>query len=303
MLNVGNRAYRRPTQRGASERLTRGDQPALDWTSGLDSRRDEPTMPKAATAPLPEVKSAGSHRSLPRRPTPAERRWLVASGAGVAALAVVGSLILFLSQPHKLLASACGAGGCRLGVTRPEAQPPAGGPASAHKAIRRSHPTATHSTVQPSPAPARTHPTPEPTSSSPGPQPTRSSPASPAPTPTTTAPSTTPTPSPTASPTQGPYQVSYAVVHQHPHSFQGKFTIVNDGSTAINGWELVAVLPDDQIRSVWDGRFHIDGDTLYIDPSSSQQTIAPGATLTENFIAHGTTTTLTSCMFNGTTAC
>lgn len=89
------------------------------------------------------------------------------------------------------------------------------------------------------------------------------------------------------------------MVRQHPRGFQGKFTIVNDGSTALRGWELAVVLPNDQIRSVWDGRFHTDGDTLYIDPSASQQTIAPGATLTENFSAHGTTTTLTSCTFNG----
>lgn len=90
-------------------------------------------------------------------------------------------------------------------------------------------------------------------------------------------------------------------MHQHPHSFQGKFTIVNDGSTAINGWELVVVLPDDQIRSVWDGRFHAEGDTLYIDPSSSQRTIAPDGTLTEDFIAYGATTTLASCTFSGET--
>lgn len=89
------------------------------------------------------------------------------------------------------------------------------------------------------------------------------------------------------------------LVRQHPHSFHGKFTIVNDGSTTINGWELVVELPDDRIDSVWDGTFHTDGDTLYIDPSSSQQTIVPGATLTENFVAHGSTTTPTSCTFNG----
>ena len=108
-----------------------------------------------------------------------------------------------------------------------------------------------------------------------------------------------PSPTPTASPTPGQVQVSYQVVSQHPHSFRGKFTIVNNGGTAVNDWELVVVLTDDQIRSVWDGRFHTDGDTLYIDPSSSQKTIGPGATLTENFTAHGTTTTLTSCTFNG----
>lgn len=66
---------------GASEELTRRDQPAFDWTGDLglrrqrdgrsaSTRRDGP-MPRAATAPLTEVKSAGSHRSLPRRPTSA----------------------------------------------------------------------------------------------------------------------------------------------------------------------------------------------------------------------------------------
>jgi hypothetical protein len=88
-------------------------------------------------------------------------------------------------------------------------------------------------------------------------------------------------------------------VRQHPHSFHGKFTIVNNGSAAINGWELAVVLPNDTVVSVWDGVFHTEDGTVYIDPSSSQQTIAPGASLTENFIADGTTTTPTSCAFNG----
>jgi len=88
-------------------------------------------------------------------------------------------------------------------------------------------------------------------------------------------------------------------VRQHPHSFQGKFTIVNTGTTAVSGWELAVVLPNDDVRSVWDGSFHTSGGTVYIDPSSSQRTIAPGASLTENFIAHGSTTSPTSCTFNG----
>jgi hypothetical protein len=218
-------------------------------------------------------------------------------------------MILFLWPSSKLTASACGAGGCGHGVTRTfgGTQPPAGTPGSAHKALRRTHPT----TAQPPANPTTSHPAPNPTSSSPDPQPTRSSPAptttptSPTPTPTTTAPGSGPTPSPTptstptSSPTQTSVEVSYALVHKHPHSFQAKFTIVNNGSTAINGWELVVELPDDRIDSVWDGQFHTDGDTLYIDPSSSQQTIAPGAALTENFEAHGSTTAPTTCAFNG----
>jgi len=93
--------------------------------------------------------------------------------------------------------------------------------------------------------------------------------------------------------------VSYTLVRRHPHNFHGKFTIVNNGSTAINGWELAVVLPNDTVVSVWDGVFHTADGTVYIDPSSSQHTIAAGASITENFIAQGSTTTPTSCTFNG----
>jgi hypothetical protein len=98
---------------------------------------------------------------------------------------------------------------------------------------------------------------------------------------------------------QASVKVSYSVVRQHPNSFQGQFTIVNNGSTAITGWQLVVVLPGDRIRAVWDASFHTNGDTVYIDPPRSLRTIAPGATLIENLAAHGSTTAPTSCTFNG----
>jgi hypothetical protein len=324
VLNAGGRAHRRPTQREAGERLTRGDRPALDWTGDLGSQRareapsestrhDGPTRPPLATARLPLEESAGNHRVVSRGKRQAfslawpgplgERRWLAAIG-GVAALAIVGGLILFLSRPSStLLADACRAGDCRQGVTFGGAKPPGGAPASTHRAVHGTHPTATSPTAQHSTGPTGSHPGPNPSSSSPGPQPTKSSPAptSPRPTPTTTAPSASPTPSPTStsSPAPQPVQVSYTLVRQHPHSFQDQFTIVNNGNTAINGWELVVVLPHDRIRAVWNGLFHTDGDALYIDPSKSQQTIAPGGSLTENVTAHGSMPTPTSCTFNG----
>jgi hypothetical protein len=89
------------------------------------------------------------------------------------------------------------------------------------------------------------------------------------------------------------------VVNRHPHSFQGQFTIVNNGSTAIKGWDLAVVLPGDRIREVSDASFHTDVDTVYVDPTQSQRSIAPGATATETFTADGSTTTMTSCTFNG----
>ena len=265
----------RPMQRDAREHLTRSAQPTLDWPDDIGQRPGEPTMPDAASAPQPELRSAGSHRAsaggrrlarwMARLGLMNERRRLAAIGAAFAALVIAGGMILYLSEPS--------------------AKGLAGAPASAHKLVHRPHaiptqPTAGQSRAGHSPAPTRSHPTPSPTRSSPA--------ASPKPTSTTTA-----------SPTETQVKVSYAVVRQHPHSFQGQFTIVNNGSAAVNGWELVVVLPGDDIRSVSGGSFHTHGDTVYIDPSGSQRSIAPGATVVENFTAHGSTTALAGCTFNG----
>jgi hypothetical protein len=287
VLNAGHSARQSPTRRDTAQRDTaqrdttagnplRGGRPALDWTGdrplhGMDdarftsTRHDAPTRPRPAKAPLPRLSFGAGHRASKHG---TKRRWLAIIVAvwalvAVGALAVVGGTILFLSRPSSK----------PLAGTSP--------PASRHRAIPRPRPAATHSTARPSPRPTRTHPTPNPSRSS----------AAPASTPT-------PTSTPTASHAQQ-VKVSYAVVRQHPHSFQGQFTIVNDGSTAVTGWKLVVVLPGDRIHAVWDGSFNTDGDTLYIEPSTSQQTIAPGASLTENLTAHGSTTTPTSCTFNG----
>jgi endoglucanase len=88
-------------------------------------------------------------------------------------------------------------------------------------------------------------------------------------------------------------------VHQWQNGFQGQFTIDNKGSKPIHGWELTAVLSGDQVRWAWPAWFHMSGDTLTLDPPPSQKTIPPGTSLTENFMADGTTTSPSSCTFNG----
>ncbi len=45
--------------------------------------------------------------------------------------------------------------------------------------------------------------------------------------------------------------------------------------------------------------FSMSGSTLTLTPQSSQNTIPPGTSLTENFLANGTTTSPSSCTFNG----
>jgi hypothetical protein len=89
------------------------------------------------------------------------------------------------------------------------------------------------------------------------------------------------------------------VVQQWQGGFQGQFTIVNQGTAPINGWELRAVLPFDRIDSVWDAVYHVLGDTLVLDPPSYQTTIPPGGSLTENFTANGRWTKPIGCTFNG----
>lgn len=110
-----------------------------------------------------------------------------------------------------------------------------------------------------------------------------------------------PTPTPSASPTTRPVSVSlsYTLVQQWQGGFQGQVTIVNNGGTAINGWQLSLVLPRDHITATWDATFQTDGDILILNPPSYQTTIQPGASLQESFVARGHTPYPVGCSFNG----
>lgn len=288
MLRASGHMQRRQAQRDADELLIRGSQPALDWTGdvGSLSTRDARSAPNTDDEPTGPLAMTASPRTSEQKASTdllAGRRRLVAIGAGSAGLAIIAGVILVLSgQPPKLPASACGPRACHQGVSRKVGSPRS--PSTGTHKVGRSHPGNSRGTARPSHLPTPT-----------------SSPA----TPTTAAPSQTPTPSPTPTPTQSrspaknPVNVSYSVVYQSGNGFQGQFTIVNNGSKTINGWEIAAVLPNDHIQAAWYATYHTNGDTLYLDPTFLQQTITPGATLTENFDATGTTTTPTSCTFNG----
>jgi cellulase/cellobiase CelA1 len=95
--------------------------------------------------------------------------------------------------------------------------------------------------------------------------------------------------------------VTYTLEHTWDGHFQGEFTLVNSGSTAISGWELTVTLPGDTVEWAWDASWHMNGDELIMDPSSDQATIGAGATITEHVMAQGSTTSPTSCTFNGLT--
>ena len=89
------------------------------------------------------------------------------------------------------------------------------------------------------------------------------------------------------------------LVSQSDGGFRGKFIIVNDGRNRIDGWQLSVTLPNDDVTAVWDAKYRMSNGTLVMNPPTSQEVIAPGGSLTENITAEGSTTTPTSCTFNG----
>jgi Cellulose binding domain len=154
-------------------------------------------------------------------------------------------------------------------------------------------------------APASAPATPSTSSSAPAVSASPAPPASAAPSATPSATAASPTASvsagadPTVSPALRLVRVTYSVIQQSKSGFQGQFVIVNRSHTAIKDWRLVVVLPSDQVESAWDGSFSQTGDTVTFVPPAYALSIAPGARLTEQFTAAGTTVRPVSCTFSG----
>lgn len=240
------------------------------------------------------------------------RKWLLALArhgdsvaigtiAGITAFAICALIVAPYYMP-RVLATKCPTGHCHV-IT---SHAPRTTPTLTATPESRVHPTAGRSATLFASMPAGTAPVestppattvPATTSSATTPSATTPPATTPAPPPT----SPPPPPTPSASPTQdgSMVSVSYTLVQQWRDGFQGQFTIVNNGSAAINGWELSAVLPHDQIDTVWDATWHTNGDTLIMDPPSNQMTIPPGASLEEHFVAQGDMTSPIGCTFDG----
>jgi hypothetical protein len=173
---------------------------------------------------------------------------------------------------------------------------PAAGPSSgrAHGRSRASSapmPSASSSAPVAGPAPVQS-PTPAP-----------AQPPTPTPTPVP-GPTPTPTPSPTPSPTPTPagadVTVSYSTLWQWDGGFKGELDIVNQGDSAVNGWQLVITLPGDQVQSVWNANWQQDDwDSVIMTPVPSDQVIEPGTSVSVVFVAQGDPAEPTDCTFNG----
>jgi Cellulose binding domain len=208
----------------------------------------------------------------------ARPHWPTILGAAVAVIAAAVGVSLTL--PPATPAGRCAGRACHPAAGQLRTEPPAGPAAS---------PAGPARAVSSSAMPAARRPTPA----------AESAPAA-------SAPTSTPAPAPPAStapvstaPAGSPVSVSYTLVKVWDGGFQGEFTIVNDSGAPVDGWQLAAELPGDQVQSAWDASFQVVGDTMILTPPSYQVTIEPGASLAEHFTAGGTGTEPQSCTFNG----
>lgn len=259
-----------------------------------------------------------------RPPRPGLGSWIAgpgryAAGTAAAVLAISGAGVGFIVQqsgsgtPHvdaKSTSSSCGLVNCAALRSDASGAAPVSAPASS---THLGSATTTHRdphSAQPAAAPAGTTPSDTPTASSAAPtapasppSPTLTPTPSPAPTPAPTS-----TPSPTPSPTPPPpapaaaapeVTVTYSTSPHHRDGFFGHLTIENEGTAAVNGWQLVITLPGDNVDWVWNAQWQLNGDSLVLSPASGGDVIEPGQSVSVNFSAQGDTTSPTSCTFNG----
>ncbi len=201
----------------------------------------------------------------------ARRRWYVALGTGAGIMALASSVIIFQPQhsPGTSM-TMCGQVPCTGGlpqVVTPIVAPGAG-------TITKRRPYSPAPTVSPTPV---------------------------------SAPSTSPAsvPSPTASAAaQLPagVTISYVIVTSWDGGLIATFTITNESSTSITGWQLTADFPGDQIQFAWGDAADPDlgGDILYLQAPYYEPTIAPWTSQTGYFSAVGNSTVPSSCTFDGT---
>jgi glucuronoarabinoxylan endo-1,4-beta-xylanase len=249
-----------------------------------------------------------THRRTTTRRLTRRARYAAGSAAAVLAVGAVGAAVAWPGaggQAHSPRTDAaavyCGLVACSVlhsdgtATATPPSLPAAGRPSgAAHPRPRASSaplasasssaPAAGPTAVPTTPAPVQS-PTPDPTSPAPGPSP------SPAP---------SPSPSPTPTPAGQDVTVSYSTLRQWDGGFLGELDIVNQGDSAVNGWQMVITLPGDQVQNVWNANWQPDGwDSVIMTPVPSDQVIEPGTSVSVNFVAQGEPAEPANCTFNG----
>ena len=153
-----------------------------------------------------------------------------------------------------------------------------------------------------------TTPTPTPTPTvTPTPTPTPTVTPTPTPTPTPTV-TPTPTPTPTVTPTPTPTPTGACTVRYTASSWNSGFTasvrVTNNGTTALNGWNLRFTFADGQtVQQGWSATWSQSGTSVTATNAAWNGTLAPGASVDIGFNGShsGTNTAPTSFTLNGAT--
>jgi hypothetical protein len=110
----------------------------------------------------------------------------------------------------------------------------------------------------------------------------------------------TPTPTPSPTPASPAVTVSYSVAQRWDGGFQGEFVIVNHGSSAVTGWQIVITLSGDRVDTVWNADWQYgSAGSVIMTAAPYDQVIEPGAAQPVNFVAQGGSTEPASCTFDG----
>ena len=214
-------------------------------------------------APEGPGEPGGPDRPRPRWPRPPG--WLLGLVAAVVVLVVAG----YLGVPPLLTALGLG--------------PRTGDPAS-------QFPIPSSAAIAPTSGPG-------PVSSSPTPRPHRPMPSASAP---ASAPAGGAVPSASTTTASAPpptLVVSYAATPSGG-GFTGQVTVVNQGSAAVSGWQLVVALPGDTVSAVQNAEFTDDNDVLFMTPAPYDLSIAPGSSITVSIYGSGPEPDPAECSFN-----
>ena len=108
----------------------------------------------------------------------------------------------------------------------------------------------------------------------------------------------------TATPTTsapGFVAVTYRLVQHWEGGIIGKYTIANESTAVLSGWQFTATFPGDQVQFVIGAADpDLGSDVLVLEPASAGAQIAPGGRVSVVFFAAGQTASPVHCSFNGT---
>lgn len=93
----------------------------------------------------------------------------------------------------------------------------------------------------------------------------------------------------------------YVVDAQWDDGFQAEVDVANHGSAPVSGWQIVVVLPHDQVTSVRNAAGYVSHHILLLYQPSSSPALMPGSTLRVFLTVAGLETTPELCAFDNTT--